>query len=325
MNPSTSVNHIRKALEMMIDKSYDDSEKEKLIDEFGTLNPYIALLTVWASKSIPDEELFKLIEELHINPEDLPARLRDAYTLWKFKVTVCKSKPVSSKIVEISKLAKDNQSLFSLDITPEKLPKRITKRSIPKRLPTILTLGTQDTLAQLEKLTNKDYEVYKWVDWFPEAVKYLKILYKCADTGDEGLLAKIPDDAYTKLKKMFPNTMKRLYKELESRKPLTGKSEPSKLPIFLGIVIPRPKKRRYTWMGMEIGVENLGMDLEVYGEIIKRQYRKRLSKYPPDIVEKAIEYVKRKFPHLDENSASFWETVESYVIDYVNFGRFLDI
>jgi len=233
--------------------------------------------------------------------------------------------PKNEKISKISRIANDSRYLFSLDIKPEELPVKVTKEDIPKRLPTILVLGTGENLAQLDRLANEDPKIREWIHWFPKAVEELNILHEAANTKNIALLSKVPDEDYWKLKQLFPNTMKELDKELKPLLPQPRKPEPIG-PTYPIIVFPRPKKRRYTWMGMNIGEEDLGTELKVIGEIIKSQYMERLlSKYPPDVVEKAIEHVSRRFPHLNKNTESFWRTVESRADEYHRLGRFIDI
>lgn len=198
-NNKDMVAHIKDSIKIMIAKAYDEAEKRILVDEFGTTDPYKALGIVWTAQIIPDEDVFRIIDEFKLDPYSLPDKLREAYIEWKYPPKV---KPITE----------------------------------PKVTPAV------DVLR-------------------PEI-------------------------------------------------------EPS-------VIIPRPKKRRVIWKGIVLGEEDLGEELYVYGKIIKDQYAQKLSKYPADVVEATIEYVRQKYPHLDENTAPFWQTVECRVQEYQRFGRFI--
>ena len=116
--------YIKDALRKMIEKSYDNIERELLLDEFGTLNPYILIGKVWEERLLPDEKIFELIDEfgLDLNRFD---RLKEAYQSKRAP------KPtISPYLQDIVNSAKENKGLFFLDIG--KLPKEITKETAIK-------------------------------------------------------------------------------------------------------------------------------------------------------------------------------------------------
>ena len=96
----------------------------------------------------------------------------------------------------------------------------------------------------------------------------------------------------------------------------SNKEEKSEEKVPFMILLPKPKKRKLFWKGVPVGEEDLGQEAELVGEIVKKQQLKYLkSKYPQELIDKAIDYVTKKYPHLSPDTYNFWNCVEAAIVN----------
>lgn len=332
--------HLRRILDKLFSGAYSPEEEELIYEELKTLDPITALLNIWASEVVPATTVFKWIEEFGVDPEELPPVMRREYERWKKQKEHAKklveriekrekprllapTRPLIHEAVErVARLAREKKELFLEDVTPviSRLPVMLTKRDIKHYLPAILVSGRPDYLEELSAMYEEDEEVRKWVNDFVAALEVLERLSKGepVDPSDVAFAKQyFPYSADKYLELKYASKFVERTQEAPATRPYVPREEAVR-------VRPRVERRRFVFEGINVGEVTVGGGLYVEPEVLEDVERRyTVKKYGVELTEKAVEYVKQRYPFLNEGSPQFWMTVRAKIEEYKRFGRFL--